>query len=125
VLENASTVGRVAGVHLNQQTPLYVSHLRELGLAEEGPAEDLLSDQYALLTSEDYVKRAIDEAEGGLRGSRVARRTLHISRLGTELWTACTGQGPPRTIPAPGEPGDNAYLSAYAGAPPRAPKAVR
>jgi hypothetical protein len=118
-LENASTVGRVAAVHVNQAVPLYLSHLRELGLAEEGPAEELLSDQYALLTSEDYVQRAIAEAEGGLRGSRVVRRTLRISRLGTELWTACTGQGVLRRVPSPGQP-DEIYLSAYAGAPPRA-----
>ena len=119
-LENASTVGRVAAVHVNQAVPLYVGHLRELGLAEEGPAEELLSDQYTLLTSEDYVQRAIAEAEGGIRGSRTARRTLRISRLGAELWAACVGEDAQRpTLPAT-EPED-IYVSAYAGAPPRRP----
>lgn len=117
-LENACTVGRVAAVHLNDAVPAYVTHLRQLGLAEEGPAEELLSDQYALLTSEDVVQEAIAGAEGGIRGSKTVRRTLRISRLGSELWTACTGQ---REFwgPSPARSGDR-YLSAYAGAPPRA-----
>jgi hypothetical protein len=119
-LENACTVGRVAAVHVNEAVPLYVTHLRQLGLAEEGSAEDLLSDQYALLTSEDVVQRAIADAEGGIRGSKTVRRTLRISRLGTELWTACTGQR--EFWVSPNARSGERYLSAYAGAPPRMPK---
>lgn len=113
-LENACTVGRVAAVHVIDAVPLYVTHLRQLGLAEEGPAEDLLSDQYALLTSEDVVQRAISDADGGIRGSKTVRRTLRITALGAELWTACTGHREDRSPPRRSA---DAYLSAYAGTP--------
>jgi hypothetical protein len=114
VLANACTVGRVAGVHLHSAVPGYIGHLRELGVLEEGPKEDSLSDQYALLANEDYVLRAVESAQGGLRGTTEVRRTVHISPLGAELWAACR----------PGEPGvvtettTVTYRSAYAGAPP-------
>jgi hypothetical protein len=124
-LENASTVGRVAAVHLNNAVPLYVAHLRELGLAEEGPAEELLSDQYALLTSEDYVQKAISEADGGIRGSRTVRRTLRISDIGKEFWADCAGRKTQPSVNAKLSK-DEVYLSAYAGvAPPPEKKAVK
>jgi hypothetical protein len=119
LLENACTVGRVAAVHVNGAVPLYVSHLRQLGLADEGTAEDLLSDQYALLTNEDVVQRAITNAGGS---SRTVRRTLRISRLGVELWTACTGQRELWASPA-GRSSER-YVSAYAGASPIHPQTV-
>jgi hypothetical protein len=117
VLENACTVGRVAAVHVMDAVPVYVGHLRELGLAEEGPADDRLSDQYALLTSEDLVQQAIVDAESGIK---TVRRTLRISRLGSELWAACTNQQ--ARTPDPSRVNGNGYQSAYAGAPPRSGK---
>lgn len=119
VLANASTVGRVAGVHLNSAVPVYVTHMRDLGLVEEGPQDDTLSDQYALLGSEDYARRAETEAQDSTRlGTKVIRRTLHISPLGAELWAACRPAEPP---PTPGEEDSapRAYRSAYAGPPRR------
>jgi vacuolar-type H+-ATPase subunit H len=119
VLANASTVGRVAGVHLNSAVPVYVTHMRDLGLVEEGPQDDTLSDQYALLGSEDYARRAETEAQDSNRlGTKVIRRTLHISPLGAELWAACR---PADTPPAHGsdEPASPTYRSAYAGPPRR------
>jgi hypothetical protein len=115
VLANACTVGRVAGVHLQSAVPGYVGHLRELGVLEEGPKEDSLSDQYALLANEDYVLRAIDHAHAGLGGTSEVRRTVQISPLGTELWAACRPDD--SEVVAEGTPA--MYRSAYAGAPPR------
>lgn len=114
VLANACTVGRVAGVHLHSAVPGYIGHLRELGVLEEGPKEDSLSDQYALLANEDYVLRAVESAQGGLRGTSEVRRTVHISPLGSELWAACRpGEGEAVT-----EASSVTYRSAYEGAPP-------
>jgi hypothetical protein len=81
---------------------------------EEGPKEDLLSDQYALLANEDYVLRAVESAQGGLRGTTEVRRTVQISPLGAELWAACR---PAETEVVTG-PTTVTYRSAYAGAPP-------
>jgi hypothetical protein len=114
VLADACTVGRVAGVHLHSAVPGYIGHLRDLGVLEEGPKEDSLSDQYALLANEDYVMRAVESAQGGLRGTSEVRRTVHISPLGAELWAACRpGEGEAVT-----ETTTVTYRSAYAGAPP-------
>jgi hypothetical protein len=120
VLANASTVGRVAGVHLNSAVPVYVTHMRDLGLVEEGPQDDSLSDQYALLGSEDYARRAESEAQDSARlGTKVIRRTLHISPLGAELWAACRPEEPPpmHDPDGSGEAAPRAYRSAYAGSP--------
>jgi hypothetical protein len=116
VLANACTVGRAAGVHLHSAVPGYISHLRELGVLEEGPKEESLTDQYALLANEDYVLRAIDNAHGGLRGTSEVRRTVQISALGAELWAACR---PGEPAAPPPDPDGVSYRSAYAGAPPR------
>ncbi|HTK64402.1 MAG TPA: Abi-alpha family protein [Pseudonocardia sp.] len=119
VLANASTVGRVAGVHLNSAVPVYITHMFDLGLVEEGPQDDELSDQYALLGSEDYARRAESEAQDSNRlGTKVIRRTIHISPLGEELWAACRPSEPP-LMHSPDSEADTApiegYRSAYAG----------
>jgi hypothetical protein len=116
VLANASTVGRVAGVHLNSAVPVYVTHLFVLGLVQEGPQDDTLSDQYALLGSEDYARQAESEAkESTLLGTKEIRRTLQISPLGAELWAACRPAEPP-LMHHPNEAAPiSAYRSAYAG----------
>ena len=90
VLSNASTVGRAAGVQVPDAVGTYVGHLRALGLAEEGPADDSLSVQYDILLGEPAVRSAEEEARAGSRfGAKLVRRTLRISPLGTELWKAC------------------------------------
>jgi len=124
VLANASTVGRVAGVHLNSAVPVYVTHLRDLGLVEEGPQDDTLLDQYALLGGEDYARRAETEGHHNNRlGTKVIRRTLHISPLGEELWAACRAADPHLTENP--QPSTNVYRSAYAGPPPPAERGSR
>lgn len=110
LLANACTVGRVAGVHLHSAVPVYVTHMRALGLVEEGPHDGLLSDQYLLLESESYARRAASEAQDGLLGIRRVRRTLRISKLGGELWAACR---PDERQPS-GTDTPEPYRSAYA-----------
>jgi hypothetical protein len=90
VLSNASTVGRAAGVQVPDAVGTYVAHLRTLGLAQEGPADDSLSVQYDILLGEPAVRNAEEEARAGSRfGAKVVRRTLRISPLGMQLWKAC------------------------------------
>ncbi|WP_156994313.1 Abi-alpha family protein [Pseudonocardia acaciae] len=90
VLANASTVGRAAGVQVPEVVPTYVGHLRALGLADEGPADESLSVQYDILLGEPAVRHADEQAHDvGRLGTRVVRRTLRISPLGRALWRAC------------------------------------
>ena len=49
ILENASSVGRAAGVALPEYVHLYVSHLRRAGLVESGPEDPSLKDEYDIL----------------------------------------------------------------------------
>jgi hypothetical protein len=90
VLSNASSVGRAAGVQVPDAVSTYVTHLRTLGLAEEGPSDDSLNVQYDILLGEPGVRSAEEEAKSaGRLGARMIRRTLRISPLGRELWRAC------------------------------------
>jgi abortive infection alpha-like protein len=90
VLSNASSVGRAAGVQVPDAVSTYVTHLRTLGLAEEGPSDDSLNVQYDILLGEPGVRSAEEEAKAaGRLGARMIRRTLRISPLGRELWRAC------------------------------------
>ncbi|MCK9250475.1 MAG: DUF4393 domain-containing protein [Solirubrobacteraceae bacterium] len=87
VLENASSVGRSAGVTLVDQVPTYLSHLRGLGLVEIGPSHPSLSDEYAVLLTDRPVQEARQRARaGGRRPARIIRRSVRISALGAELW---------------------------------------
>lgn len=114
VLTNACTVGRIAAIHQQNAICVYLGHLRNLGLVHEGPREDALSDQYALLRNEDYVHRAIEKSRVGRRSVVEVRRTLQISPLGSELWAACH----PAARTADTAMVANGYRSAYAGLPP-------
>jgi hypothetical protein len=82
VLENASSVGRAAGVALPDRVHLYVSHLRRLGLVEAGPEDHSLKDEYDILLTEAYLRAMIDAVGRGPRGARIIRRTVRMSDLG-------------------------------------------
>ncbi|MGI0131065.1 MAG: Abi-alpha family protein, partial [Thermoplasmata archaeon] len=102
--ENASNVGRAAGVALPGRVPVYVTHLRQLGLADSGPEDPGLDVEYDILATETEVRLAKAEADrrGRLPG-RMVRRTLRISAFGRDLWEACrppSDDGPDPT-PAP------------------------
>jgi hypothetical protein len=86
VLENASSVGRAAGVSLPEYVYLYVSHLLRIGLVESGPEDHSLKDEYDILLSEPKLRAMIAARGKGPRGLRVMRRTVRISDLGRELW---------------------------------------
>lgn len=88
VLENASSVGRAAGVALPDRVHLYVSHLRRLGLVEAGPEEHSLKDEYDILLTEPNLRATIGAMGKGPRGARIIRRTVRMSDLGRELWEA-------------------------------------
>ena len=88
VLENASSVGRAAGVALPDRVHLYVSHLRRLGLVETGPEDHSLKDEYDILLTEPNLRGIIAAMGKGPRGARVIRRTVRMSDLGRELWEA-------------------------------------
>lgn len=104
VLENASSVGRAAGVALPDRVHLYVSHLRRLGLVEAGPEDHSLKDEYDILLTEPSLRAIIGEMGKGPRGARIIRRTVRISDLGRELWEAARSpqdaRGDDRDVPA-------------------------
>jgi len=90
LLANVSTVADVAGLTLPEAGETYIAHLLTLGLAEEGPEREQLSGDYESLLGRPRVRAAEETArEDGRLGTRVARRTLRISRLGAELWLNC------------------------------------
>lgn len=88
VVENASSVGRAAGVALPDRVHLYVSHLRRLGLVEAGPEDHSLKDEYDILLTEPNLRATIDAMGKGPRSARIIRRTVRMSDLGRELWEA-------------------------------------
>ena len=110
VLANASTVGRAAGIQLPEATAAYVTHLRALGLVEEGPADDAPAVRYDVLLGEPEVRGAEETARNdGRLGARTVRRTVRLSALGRELWAACRPDPAPTVSlelvrPAPAEP---------------------
>jgi Abortive infection alpha len=89
LLANASTVGRAAGVALPEQVPLYLAHLRALGLVDSGPEEESLRDDYDIAETEAVVRAALDRADGG---ARTSRRSLRMSALGHDLWSGCQAE---------------------------------
>lgn len=94
LLENASTVGRAAGVALPDMVPWYVSHLVRLGLVVVGPEAAELADTYDILETEPHVR----EAQRAAANTRLVRRVLWISPFGARLWDLCKSSAaqPPR-----------------------------
>jgi hypothetical protein len=95
VFANASTVGTAAGIALARNTPTYLTRLHGFGLVEFGAPNDELADDYRRLADDDAVREARRQAEKGRKGSvRLNRKTVTLSALGREFWTA--------TAPEPG-----------------------
>ena len=86
LLENASLIGRTAALTLPAMTPVYVTHLRALGLVETGPEDEDNLRGYELLLADKAVRAALKEGEMGKLPARVLRRTLMLSQRGRELW---------------------------------------
>lgn len=92
-MENLSPVGKESGVRLPDRTPLYVKHLRDLGLLESGDEDKSLQLKYQMIEADTQVRKACAEIEkSGLR-PRFFRRTIRMSQAGLALWTACGGTG--------------------------------
>ena len=90
VLANVSTIGAAAGVGVPLDTPTYVGRLQAFGLVEFGPAPERLETAYKLLAEDPAVVAARSRIEDGKLGSpRVVRKTVALSPLGREFWTAC------------------------------------
>ncbi|HET6877022.1 MAG TPA: Abi-alpha family protein [Jatrophihabitans sp.] len=90
VLANASTVGSAAGVALPDNVPTYLSRLDSLGLLDFSQPIDDLDAQFAELLDDPRVRTARAEAENGKLGSaRIVRKSVTLSPLGREFWSAC------------------------------------
>lgn len=91
VLENASLVGRLAGVALPALTPAYVGRLLWMGLVQSVPADDLegtdaeLADEFHALLGDPLVLRALARANVDGSTPRVVRQALSLSPLGSRL----------------------------------------
>lgn len=91
VLENASRVGRLAGVALPDLTPSYVGRLLSLGLVQTVPADDQaamdadLEDEFHALLGDPMVLRALARANVDGSTPRVVRQALLLTPLGARL----------------------------------------
>ena len=85
VLENASRIGRRAGVALPDLTPTYVARLLALGLVRTEAAEDHLGDYFQALLAEPLVLRALARANADGSTPRVVRLALGLTPLGERL----------------------------------------
>jgi hypothetical protein len=88
VLTNASTVGAAAHVALADNVPTYLTRLQSFGLLEFGAAVDGLDAQFAALEDDPAVRAARTGADGKFGSARVVRKSVLLSQLGREFWTA-------------------------------------
>lgn len=89
VLQNLSNVGRLAGVQLVEQTPVYIRRLRDWGLVETGPEDPELKVKYQILESDGDIRRLLESIRAKGQRDSILRRTLKLSELGRSLWAAC------------------------------------
>lgn len=85
LLRNASTVGKTAGIALDDEVPAYVTRLIGFGLAERQEEAVDLAEQYDILLNEPAVREAVLST----KRSKTIRRTLRATRLGSAFWQAC------------------------------------
>ena len=86
LLENASLVGKAAGVSLPELTPSYVQRLLLDDLVEIGPEDPRLHDEYHSLLADSTVLAALGRARNDGFTPRVIRHTLRLAPLGRALW---------------------------------------
>ncbi|HET6561203.1 MAG TPA: hypothetical protein VFG72_04955 [Marmoricola sp.] len=91
LLENATTLGREAELALPHLTPAYVTRLLTDGLAEIGPPDDRLEEEYQSVLAAPEVLAVLTRARRDGVTPRVLRHTLVLSSLGFEL---CAGVEP-------------------------------
>lgn len=89
VLENATALGREAGVTLREHVPRLVGHLRALGLLALGPEDSDAKAAYEMLGADTNVRAALVQVKNELNlWPRVQRHTVALSPFGQELWQA-------------------------------------
>lgn len=89
LVENASSVGRAAGVAAPGMVPAYITHLLRIGLVELGEEDAAMREEYDILITEAVVRDALEAGRSGRRAPRVTRETVRMTALGHELWTYC------------------------------------
>jgi hypothetical protein len=91
IVENASSVGRAAGVAAPGMVPAYVTHLLRIGLVQIGEEDTASREEYDILITDASVRDACEEVRraGGRRAPRITRETVRMTALGHELWTYC------------------------------------
>lgn len=87
VLENATSLGREAGVTLRESVPLLVGHMRMLGLLHVGPEDTALKTAYEILAADSGVREASTYIKEALRmWPRLQRHTVSLSTFGQDVW---------------------------------------
>lgn len=92
VAENYSDLGKTAALKYRDMAPIYIRHLRHLGLLQTGPEKRQFDVQYQMLENDRLTRSVAEEAEKGSTtgiGVRYIRRVIRISPLGTDLWNTC------------------------------------
>lgn len=90
VLENASSLGRDAGVLLRNYVPQYMTGLIDLSLFEVGSESDELDKEYELLMADTQLRKTIVRVRNELRMyPRVQRFSVRLSEYGQALWSDC------------------------------------
>lgn len=93
VLENASNIGKTAGLTLPQMTPIYLQRLHALGVVDFGSEDERAAELYKLAEADESVLQACKQAGQESRfKARVLRRSVRISQLGRQLWQASQPQ---------------------------------
>ena len=87
LLANASLVGLAADVAEPRNTPTYLVRLRGFGLAEFGPEDEALSNEYDAL-ARDHTVRAAQSVARRPSSTRLRRGSVRISPLGQSFWAA-------------------------------------
>lgn len=94
VLANASQLGDVAGIAPARNAATYLTRLHGLGLVEFGPAADELAASYEKLAVDSAVQDArVTIERNKMGGVKLIRKTVALSALGRDFWTACAPDG--------------------------------
>jgi DNA-binding transcriptional ArsR family regulator len=89
VITNVSTVAAAARVVAAESVGTYLDRLRGFGLIDMTPAGDDLSPQFDALLADPAIKHTRTQLDASRHGSKLNRKTVALSALGREFWTAC------------------------------------
>lgn len=89
VEEDLSSVGKLASVHCQELTPVYVRRLKSWGLVQIDAEDETMETDYELLEADDIVRKVIIRIEEGGERAKMTRRILRISEMGRAMWIEC------------------------------------